>query len=266
MRHYDFSVGTGEVREIIASGRYVMYLAGSGGTDAAISLRVTGLGDVVMMPGQSVRFPGDSARFLVVGDRESATVAGKLVIGDGDFNDRRLFGAVNASQAGEWETVADRRARLGGSFIASARITRSSSTRAPFLSVDNTGAVDMVMRAVIAYASGVGAPSVVVIQENATIFSAPGEDGPALVLPARLGGSVADAGTAEYGQSVIGAGGVVAGDAMYEFMVSDDSARVEWRPPAGIVVPPGKRLIVRGNAAASSSVLSLSVSYDRASA
>lgn len=102
MRIFDFSVPQGQVREVIAKGSFVMYLDGSGGLDGAMSLRVPGQGEVVMLPGQSLRLPVDSSRFLVVGDREAATVSGRLIIGEGSFEDRRLFGAVQASQAGRW--------------------------------------------------------------------------------------------------------------------------------------------------------------------
>lgn len=156
MRSFDFQVAPGGVFDLGASGRYLAYLDGSGGAAGAVTVRAGGVGELYLLPGQAVRLPVEVTGFRIIGDREAATVTGTLIVGDGSFEDRRLFGTIDAVQSGAWAVTATP-AQLAGTRASASKssgrsiVSVGSGYPYVFLGLNNAAPIRVELRALTIY-------------------------------------------------------------------------------------------------------------------
>ncbi len=99
MQTYDFN--TGNQGGIAAAGTLIAYVSGSAaGNDEGIIVRPERGGSAVeLMPGQQFTFPERFQQLRIAPRKSAATVAGKLLIGEGAFTDNRAQGEVAITDA-----------------------------------------------------------------------------------------------------------------------------------------------------------------------
>lgn len=109
MEIYDIAIAPGQVRDIFCQGSYVYFYSGSaGGADATITVNQDSRGQrVLLQPGQAYRMPGGDAgtRWLIGNHRGEGTIAGRLVIGQGELTDNRVTGSVEVIDGGKARTL-----------------------------------------------------------------------------------------------------------------------------------------------------------------
>lgn len=126
MRDFDFIVaGGGGTFRLNAEGRYFRYMSGSaGGASPAIVVRGLDSGAALrVLPGQSFTLPASERGWLLT-NPGAASIAGFVLVGDGNFGDQTVAGVV--------EVVDGSRSRVlaGSSFTAAYSITGAAGQRA----------------------------------------------------------------------------------------------------------------------------------------
>lgn len=89
MQTYNFSLAAAASRNIPATGDLIVYESGTaaGAGDAHITIKPDFGDEIVLKPGQGVRFKQTATAFFIKVTDGASSVAGALVIGDGEFFD-----------------------------------------------------------------------------------------------------------------------------------------------------------------------------------
>lgn len=116
MQYFDFTLPPNSVFKICGQGAFIRYMSGSaGGSDASIILKCTeNSGQVIMYPGQAVRFPADAVGWYIQNNKGQATILGQILIGEGDFWDSTVAGTVSVVDGGKSRTQGGSAFAIGG--------------------------------------------------------------------------------------------------------------------------------------------------------
>lgn len=111
MQYFDITVPVNKPFTVSAQGSFLYYLAGSaGGADSTIKVRCGyGTGAILLKPGQSIRLPKPEAKsdaWIIENYGGAATIVGSVLVGEGDFSDNRISGAVEVIDGGKNRTTA----------------------------------------------------------------------------------------------------------------------------------------------------------------
>jgi hypothetical protein len=130
LQYYDISVGLNATQEVAAQGRYVYYYAGTtplitGGVtpgaagNQAIRVRQgNGGGEIILMPGQSLRLPNDAkapATWRVSNYKQAEVITGTLLVGEGEFHDSNIANTF----------------KLDATFANTVKVTNDTANRIP---------------------------------------------------------------------------------------------------------------------------------------
>ncbi len=131
LQYYDISLAVNESKEFSAQGRYVYYLAGTtplitgGVTPAAAgnqAIRIKpaqgGGGEIILMPGQSMRLPDDEkapSAWRITNYKQAEAITGTVLIGEGEFVDNNTANTF----------------KLDATFANTVKVTNDTSTRVP---------------------------------------------------------------------------------------------------------------------------------------
>ncbi len=111
MQHFDITLPPNTSRELHIQGDYVYFLEGSaGGADSTITLRsISGSDTTLLKPGQAFRLgTGDeTVRWIIGNHKGEGTIAGRLLMGSGEFFDNRISGSVEVIDGGKARTLAN---------------------------------------------------------------------------------------------------------------------------------------------------------------
>lgn len=113
MQQFDITVPVTGGFAVHAPGKYIKYISGSnGGGDASLIITPGGQGGskIVLFPGQAYRVSnkaGTPDSWTLQNAAQSATIVGKVVIGDGQIDDNTLTGVVQTVDGGKFRTLAN---------------------------------------------------------------------------------------------------------------------------------------------------------------
>lgn len=232
MRTYDFNTAT--TGTVQATGSFVRYQSGSaGGADTGIVIRPEGSGSSIeLVPGDWVRLSRSVAAFAIAARTSGATVAGKLLIGDGDAGAASVAGTVEVIDGGKSRTLA------GSAFMAVIALSAGGVgqfTHAQLWNPPGSGKRVIVSGVRTACTSST---QIAIVDSNAALTT--------LWLPnfqskrLDLGGSSAAQGRSQYNATLLGA------NALDAFAVSAGiPVFVQFKEP--VVITENRGLLVRQN-------------------
>lgn len=103
MQYYPFSVAVGASHHVLARGNFLRYYEALTGT-ANPTLEIKPMGssgagssEFLLRPGQSMKLPVSVPGFMIENFDGIATITGRLLVGEGDFNDSQISGDVTIS-------------------------------------------------------------------------------------------------------------------------------------------------------------------------
>jgi hypothetical protein len=100
MQYYPFSVAVGASHHVLARGNFLRYYEALTGTaNPTLEIKPMGSGgagssEFLLRPGQSIKLPVSAPGFMIENFDGIATITGRLLIGEGDFNDSQISGNV----------------------------------------------------------------------------------------------------------------------------------------------------------------------------
>ncbi|MGQ0750606.1 MAG: hypothetical protein ACT4PS_08735 [Betaproteobacteria bacterium] len=99
MRYYDFSVAVGASQRLQVKGNFCrFYDISAGAASPTIKIKAGRPGsEFLLKPGQMIRLPESVAEWYVENFDALLTITGKLLIGEGDFQDNNFTGNVSVS-------------------------------------------------------------------------------------------------------------------------------------------------------------------------
>jgi len=112
MQVYDIALKAGESRQIHVLADYIYFLNGSaGGADTTIEFRPNSGGETVYLkPGQAFKLPesqrGMGITWVMKNQKGEATILGQVLMGEGEFQDNRITGAVEVIDGGKARSLA----------------------------------------------------------------------------------------------------------------------------------------------------------------
>ncbi|USX03826.1 hypothetical protein [Paraburkholderia fungorum] len=118
MQQFDITVPVTGGFVVHAPGKYIKYVSGSnGGNDASLMITpgAKGGNKIVLYPGQAYRVADNAPTpdsWTLANSAGSATIIGKVVVGDGRIDDNTLTGTVSTIDGGKARTLA------GGAFLS----------------------------------------------------------------------------------------------------------------------------------------------------
>ncbi len=145
LQYYDINLAVNGSKEFAAQGRYVYYLSGTtpliaGGVtpsaagNQAIRIKPAqgGGGEIILMPGQSMRLPDDEkapSAWRISNYVNAETITGTVLIGEGEFVDNNTNNTIklDATFANQVKVTNDTTARVPISFDPNQNINTSGS-------------------------------------------------------------------------------------------------------------------------------------------
>lgn len=108
LQYYDITVAAGKSIDIPAEGSYFRYYSGNaGGADESILVKSdTNAMALLLKPGQSIRVPEKVRTWHIANYANVGTIAGIVVIGDGEIQDSQVAGTVAVIDGGRARTMA----------------------------------------------------------------------------------------------------------------------------------------------------------------
>jgi hypothetical protein len=103
MQYYPFSVAVGASHHVLARGNFLRYYEALTGTaNPTLEIKPMGSGgagssEFLLRPGQSIKLPVSVPGFMIENFDGIATITGRLLIGEGDFNDSVISGNVTVT-------------------------------------------------------------------------------------------------------------------------------------------------------------------------
>lgn len=100
MQYYPFSVAVGVSHHVLARGNFLRYYEALTGTaNPTLEIKPMGSGgagssEFLLRPGQSIKLPTSVPGFMIENFDGIATITGRLLVGEGDFNDSVISGEV----------------------------------------------------------------------------------------------------------------------------------------------------------------------------
>lgn len=126
MNIYDIAIAPGAARQIDVQADYIYFRTGSaGGGDTTVVFQPISGGEAVyLQPGQAYKMPaalrGKNVSWILRNLKGESTIAGVLLMGEGEFQDNRVSGAVEVIDGGRNRTMANQ--AFDGSAYAGAAV------------------------------------------------------------------------------------------------------------------------------------------------
>ena len=106
MRYYEFSVAVGGSQRHQVAGNFVAYHKNTAGAAApAIAVKTNRGHEVILLPGETVRFPEIQAEILITNYYAANTISGIVMVGNGDFYSNRIDGEVSVTLIEQGDTI-----------------------------------------------------------------------------------------------------------------------------------------------------------------
>ena len=108
LQYYDISIAPNATRVLSAEGSYIRYHIGAaGGADETILVKAdTGGLAAMLRPGQSIKLPAKVKDWRISNYANAGTIAGILIVGDGEIQDSQVAGTVQVIDGGKARTLA----------------------------------------------------------------------------------------------------------------------------------------------------------------